>query len=364
MKTVIIYKGQLLAVSETFIAEQVGALRHYRPQYVALGRTEPALAVQGEPIYLTGAKPGLYARWRQGLYRRAPIAPIFHMRIKRSHASLIHAHFAADGLQISDISKRLGIPLIVTLHGADITVRQEFSPQFTKLWEHASLFICVSRFIRERAIEAGFPAEKLRVHSIGIDIGKFRFSDVPRTKSLILFVGRLVEKKGCETLLLALDRVRNMVSDVSLVVIGDGPLRGKLSEIVNDRQLPCTFVGSQPADEVRSWMQKASIFCAPSQMAANGDSEGLGMVFLEAQACGLPVVSTLHGGIPEAVKNGETGLLVPEGDSGALAAALLRYLQDPEMAKKHAVSGRAWVEEHFDLSKQTRILEELYTEFL
>lgn len=363
MKTVIIYKEQLLAVSETFIAEQAGALRSVTPQYVALAKTSRPLSVQGKPIYLTRLKPGLYTQWRLGLYRRIPIAPWFHLRVRRVRASMIHAHFASDGLQISDLSEKLRLPLIVTLHGADITVRQAFSPRYAKLWQRASLFICVSKFIRNKALEAGFPAEKLRVHSIGIDLGKFRRSDTARTRGIILFVGRLVEKKGCGTLIRALDQVRKVVPESSLVVIGDGPLRPALTKLAADLDLPCTFLGAQPAQEVGAWMQKASIFCAPSQTAENGDSEGLGMVFLEAQACGLPVVSTLHGGIPEAVRNGETGLLVPEGDAFALGNALIQYLRDPVLAAQHAKAGRSWVEECFDLSKQTRLLEDIYAEF-
>ncbi len=111
-------------------------------------------------------------------------------------------------------------------------------------------------------------------------------------------------------------------------------------------------------------MQKASIFCAPSQQASNGDSEGLGMVFLEAQSCGLPVVSTVHGGIPEAVSQGETGLLVSPGDHEALANALLLYLDRPDLAAQHGAAGRQRVCKSFDTLKQAPILEQLYSEIV
>jgi glycosyltransferase involved in cell wall biosynthesis len=362
MKTVIIYKAQLLAVSETFIAEQVRALRSFTPKYVALMKAEPSLSFEGEPLYLNSRSPSRWSRWRVGMYRRIPLAPIFHRRLEGIHADLVHAHFASDGLQITSVSERLRLPLVVTLHGADVTEHRQFYSAYRKLWRRASMFICVSEFIRNRAIEAGFPSEKMRVHHIGIDLRKFCPPESPRVPGLILFVGRLVEKKGCGVLLRAMNEVCRAVPGASLVVIGDGPLRAALIEAAS--RIPCNFLGAQPASEVHSWMQKASVFCGPSQTSCNGDSEGLGMVFLEAQSCKLPVVSTLHGGIPEAIKNGESGLLVPEGDSGALAHALIRYLKDPGIASRHGAFGRAWVERHFDLFKQTQKLEELYDEVL
>jgi glycosyltransferase involved in cell wall biosynthesis len=363
MKTVIIYKESLLNPSETFVAEQARALQRFHPQYVGLTRTDPCLAFDGEPIYLTLRK-GRLARWRTGLFRRIPVAPLFHRRIQRLRAALIHAHFASDGLQVADLARKLKVPLIVTLHGADVTVRQNFAPRYNKLWTQASLFICVSEFIRRKALEAGFPPEKCRVHHIGIDLEKFRQPTSPRDQKLILFVGRLVEKKGCEVLIRAMEAVRADVPDASLAIIGNGPLRPALTTLAAGLGVPCQFLGPQPPEVVQSWLRQASIFCAPSQEAANGDSEGLGMVFLEAQACGVPVVSTLHGGIPEAVKNGETGLLVPERDPQALAQALLTYLKDPALVVRHGVAGRPWVALDFDLFKQTKLLEGIYDEVL
>jgi colanic acid/amylovoran biosynthesis glycosyltransferase len=115
---------------------------------------------------------------------------------------------------------------------------------------------------------------------------------------------------------------------------------------------------------VRDRMSRASVFCVPSVVAASGDAEGFGMVFIEAQAMGLPVVSTLSGGIPEAVKNGETGLLVAEGDSAALAEAILRLMQDEELWQQYSLAGRRNVVNHFNLAQQTGRLENLFEQLL
>jgi glycosyltransferase involved in cell wall biosynthesis len=359
MTSVIIYKECLLNASETFIAEQVGAFRRFRPKYVALTRPERCLSFEGERLYLNDGV-GRFARWRVGLYRRIPVAPLFHEQIRDLRACLIHAHFAQDGLQALRLSNRLSVPLIVTLHGADVTVRQNFPGRYRTLWDEASLFLCVSRFIRAKAIDAGFPPGKLVVHRIGIDSRKFLPSSAPKGCRVVLFVGRLVEKKGCEVLLRAMAIVCATVPDALLVIIGDGPLRHPLGALASALSIDATFLGTQAPADVHSWMQKATVFCVPSQRADNGDSEGLGMVFLEAQACGIPVVSTLHGGIPEAVENGETGLLAPEGNVQALAQALIAYLLDSELAERHGAAGRARVVREFDLHEQTACLEGIY----
>jgi glycosyltransferase involved in cell wall biosynthesis len=239
-------------------------------------------------------------------------------------------------------------------------VRQNFPDRYRTLWDKASLFLCVSRFIRAEAIDAGFPPGKLVVHRIGIDSRKFHPSSAPKGCRVVLFVGRLVEKKGCEVLLRAMAIVCATAPDALLVIIGDGPLRHPLGALASALNVDATFLGAQAPADVHSWMQKATVFCVPSQRAENGDSEGLGMVFLEAQACGIPVVSTLHGGIPEAVENGETGLLAPEGNVQALAQALIAYLLDSELAERHGAAGRARVVREFDLHEQTACLEGIY----
>jgi glycosyltransferase involved in cell wall biosynthesis len=277
-------------------------------------------------------------------------------------ARLIHAHFAPDGTKGAKLAQRLGMPLIVTLHGYDITMYQDFVKRYSDLWKEAALFLCVSDFIRSKAIEAGFPSVKLKTHYIGIDTDAFRPAAPDRIPGLVLFVGRLVEKKGCEVLIRAMEHVVRRMPAAELCVIGDGPLRESLSTLSSQLKVPTRFLGALPATEVRLWMQKAAVFCAPSLTAANGDSEGFGMVFLEAQACGTPVVSSLHGGIPEAVSNSVTGTLTPEDDVPALAEAIEAYLASPQLGAQHGANGRAWVKDRYDLFNQTKLLEDIYDE--
>jgi glycosyltransferase involved in cell wall biosynthesis len=213
-------------------------------------------------------------------------------------------------------------------------------------------------------MEAGFPESKLIVHYIGVDLHQFSAQHAPLKDEIVLFVGRLVEKKGCEHLLHAMRIVQRRVDKARLVVVGDGPLRGRLSELASGLGVRCEFLGVLSSSMICNQLNAAKVFCVPSVTARNGDSEGLGMVFLEAQAMGLPVVSFDHGGIPEAVCHGKTGLLAPEGNHEVLADHILRYLLEPEFASVCGRSGAERVRTGFDLRKQTEKLEQLYEDVI
>jgi len=173
-----------------------------------------------------------------------------------------------------------------------------------------------------------------------------------------------VEKKGCEYLLRAMQLVQREQTDCELMIIGDGPLRSSLEVLARDLKLRCEFCGVQPAPIVRDMLQKSRVFCVPSVTAANGDSEGLGLVFAEAQSMGVPVVSTLHGGIPEIVTSGETGFLVPERAPQLLAEALSTLLADESMWQCFHEAALLRIGEHFDIHVQTQLLEKIYDRLL
>jgi glycosyltransferase involved in cell wall biosynthesis len=239
-------------------------------------------------------------------------------------------------------------------------MRIDFQQRYRDLWEKASVFVCVSEFIRRKAADAGFPKEKLRVHYIGIDRDVFRPQSEPKQRDVVLFVGRLVEKKGCAFLLQAMALVKRSHPGIQAVVIGDGPLRPSLQKLATQLGISCQFLGAQPGAIVRHWLSVARVLCAPSVTASNGNSEGLGMVFGEAQAMGTPVVSFRHGGIPEIVLDGRTGLLAPEGDSQSLAAHILRFREDEHFWQRCVEHGIDWVRTQFDLKCQTLLLEQFY----
>jgi len=359
MSKVLVFKETVLPPSETFILSQMSALQRYQAQLCGLERSRPGLPLKNDVVLLADSSAA-FARLRAKIYRRIGIAPLFHNRVRRLRPDLIHAHFASGGYSAMPLARSLKVPLVVTLHGADITVRARRSTRHTELMKQAALFLCVSAFIRARALEAGFPEEKLRVHYIGIDRELFVPPDVPKPEKRVLFVGRLVEKKGCEYLLRAMQVVQKEDPACELTIIGDGPLRAQLLTLAGELQVRYDFLGAQPATVVRTALGAARVLCAPSVTAANGDSEGLPIAIAEAQAMGVPVVGSIHAGIPEIIVDGVTGLLAAERDTKALTNALSTLLHDDSMWSNFHRAAPMHIKDKFDIRAQAKVLEDIY----
>ena len=167
-----------------------------------------------------------------------------------------------------------------------------------------------------------------------------------------------MEKKGTKVLIEAVAGL----ADARLVIIGDGPLRGALERQARELGDRVRFLGALPSDEVAQWMRRASVLAAPSLTAADGDAEGLPNVVVEAAASGLPVVGTKHSGIPEAIEDGTSGFLVPEGDAGALAARLADLLGSESLRRDMGAAARRLAERKFDRQMLTARLEAIYDE--
>jgi glycosyltransferase involved in cell wall biosynthesis len=370
---VLIFRNELLPATETFIRAQAAALIGFEPRFAGVHAALEPLQLPSEPVLLDTSSSPL-GKLRRRIFWDSSLAPNFYRRLKRLHPALVHAHFAIDAVAALPIAQRLRIPLIVTLHGYDVTSTNRALASFVQgrlylrcrkqLWEQTSIFLCISRFIRDQAIAKGFPVEKLQVLYTGIDLNLFTASNIPRDPNLIVFVGRLVEKKGMRHLLDALEIVCQHHPDAHVVCIGTGPLEAELRQRVSASNLPCEFLGSQSQEVVKRTLAAARILCVPSVTAASGDSEGLGMVFAEAQAMGTPVVSFNHGGIPEVVLHGHTGLLAPEGDSAALAQHLLCLLKNDACWQRFSEAGPQHVRDTFDLTQQTLALERIYRRVL
>ncbi len=204
-KRVLIFRSELLAISETFVLAQAKALTRFKPRFVGLRRMSPSLQVPEDAI-VAAQGDGLAHKCRRRLYKQFGVATDFHRKVREVDAHLIHAHFATDGVLALPLARKLDLPLVVTLHGRDVTISdKELSQSWAgrlylrrreSMWEQATAFLCVSDFIKASAIRAGFPPDKLRTHYIGVDRGEFRRTAEPSLPESVLFAGRLVEKKG------------------------------------------------------------------------------------------------------------------------------------------------------------------------
>ena len=374
---VIVFRTDLLPRSETFIKEQLLALSRWQPVLTGF-RLAHGLDLADIDYEL------LTARWPQKLSQRAiPVfrefglyPPGLRRRLRRCAGNLVHVHFGTDLVAAWPVLRGLGLPIVATLHGFDINTHKEFWEQLARahrLYPQRLLqasrhpqvhFIAVSEAIRRRAIDYGIPSEKISVNYIGVDVARFNPSGQPlaQRRRRILYVGRMVEKKGAGILIRAFARVRECLPEAELTVVGDGPLLAESQRLARDLNLPVSFLGSLAHDAVRRQMSEARVFCLPSITAPNGDAEGFPIVILEALASGVPVISSARGGAAEGITHGVTGWCFPEHDVNALVDALIQSLTDDALVTRMSRAARAQVESRFDLRKCTAALEDLYEE--
>lgn len=362
--TVLVFAAELLPYSETFVRDHVASLQS---NAVLVG----AKAVRG--LSTEGLETALLpdSRWSRVLLWLTGLSPTMDRLVETHDVKLIHAHFADAGARLARYARRRGLPLVVTLHGADVLRRPggNIGGIMTRLlWRRlmrsADLFLPVSDYLLRKAVERGFPPAKLRRHYLGIPVPPpllRQASDAPPT---ILFIGRMVEKKGLPYLFDACAILAERGHEFQLRIVGDGPLLESCRQRAESLHGRVSFAGRLSPDQVREELRQAEIVCMPSIEAADGDNEGLPIVALEAQAAGLPIVAFDQGPVPESLRAGATGLLATDRSAEDLAASLERLLDDPELRRRLGHEGRRHVEEKFNIERQSEELERIYEDVL
>lgn len=351
----------------TFILSHAEALRKYRPVFAGAHHAH-GLELPANRVALAN-RGGLTGTAQEFLFRRFGIARSLVAQLRKFQPRLVHAHFGLSGPSALALADALRVPLVVTYHGQDATITDDQARQSWRGREYlrgrnrvisrAALIIAVADYIRARLLAKGYPASKVVTHRNGINLQFFSRSD-QRREAVVLFVGRFVEKKGCEFLLRALTHLRDVGQPTRGVLIGDGPMRPLLESLAAQVNLDVAFTGLLPLPQVRDWLGRASVVAVPSVTAADGDSEGLPTVILEAQAMGAPVVTTRHAGNAEGVIEGRTALLVDERDVVGLAKAIRHFIDRSDLVKEFGAAGRSFVEAKFDIAAQAQGLEVLY----
>ena len=291
--------------------------------------------------------------------------------IRRQRIRLIHAHFGPGGTEILPIAASLGIPMVVTFHGWDVKLGAEakvrmsayerlYRRRLPQLFRTADRVICVSKSWHERVLALGCPREKVLTNYLGVDSAFFDGRRGPVDPASVLFVGRLVRRKGVHTLIEAMSLLRSRGLEAHLTVAGEGPEEDRLRTLACDLGLPVRFLGRRTSAEVRELLRTAAVLCAPSTTADGEVPEALGLVVLEAQAMRVPVVATRNGGIPEAMEDGQTGLLVEQDSPSCLAESLAIVLGNVELNREFGEKARAFVCEYFDIARCYRNLENIY----
>ena len=287
--------------------------------------------------------------------------------ISRIRPNVIHAHFGQQGVQIAPLAERLGIPLVVTFYGVDISKlpREAFwRARYRELWKKAGAVTVLSDEMRRTALELGCPEEKVHVVHLSRDLSKFSYQPPNGAIENFVSVGRLTEKKGHRDMLEAFHQaVQEGNAALRLRIIGDGHLREELAAYVaaNNLERHVTLVGAVSNDEVAEELQAADAFILCSKTAPNGDREGTPTVLVEAQAVGLPCASTRHAGIPEMIPEANHWLLADEGDVDGIAERIKALMAcSPKQLRKVAEAGRTRVRAEFNLVREAEKLKAIY----
>jgi colanic acid/amylovoran biosynthesis glycosyltransferase len=284
-------------------------------------------------------------------------------RLRALGVGHVHAHFANQTADCAAIAGSVaGIPFSFTAHAYDIYSTDPKLLNATLPWKlrHARRTFAVSRYAAE-LLRAHLPAadrDRVQVAYVGIPTSLFRFEPLPADDRplRLLCVARFQEKKGLDTLLDACARLRDRGLPFQLRIFGDGPLRAALAAQIDALSLAGHVHLGQPIPQeaVAAEMRACHAFVMPCRRDRTGDMDGIPTVFMEAMASGRPVVSCAVSGVPELVRDGETGLIVPPDDPDALADAVTRLAADGALRARLAPAGRALVERQHDQAQNAR----------
>ncbi|MBB5632667.1 glycosyltransferase involved in cell wall biosynthesis [Cryobacterium mesophilum] len=308
--------------------------------------------------------------------RRMPAAPLgiplLGGRIRRFQPDLIHQHFATWSGPAISAGRKGAKPILTTVHGYDILLARRNNRSLRDRWnlanvanarDHSNRVLAVSEFLAGEAVAAGFDPTRLEVHYQGVDTEYF--TPLPGTQHadsvpVVAFVGALAERKGIMDLIAASNALIGAV-DHRLVIMGGGPLASAI-QAEAARTSHIDVLGTLPRAEIRAQLRRATLMALPTQ-EHDGWREAAGLVLVEAQACGTPVVAYRSGGTPEMVDENRSGLLVAEKDVAALTSAIRDVLalgSEDYLRMRHAA--REFAHEHRSLDRSCRELLAHYAE--
>jgi colanic acid/amylovoran biosynthesis glycosyltransferase len=370
------YCATFLKPEMLHIYRQITSLKRVEPFVIAQKREE-AERYPFEKIAIVGKPATHFARrfWFKEV-RDAPwqVSPAEAEKLvdllTEVKAELLHIYFGHIAVHLLPLIKAWPKPSLVSFHGADVMVDLEKAAHRAatqEMLEAVRLVLVRSESLGRALINIGCPAGKIRLQHTGIPVDEipFRSREWP-TKGGWKFVQacRLIEKKGLRVSLRVFVKFAARHPASTFTIAGEGPLRNELGRLAAELGVAdkVFFPGFISQTQLRDLFYQSHIFLHPSEVGGDGNQEGVPNSMLEAMASGLPVFATEHGGIPEAIENGRSGILVKERDEEALALALLERTANPEGLAAIARNGAEVVRKHFEQTGQTRQLEDYYLE--
>ena len=273
---------------------------------------------------------------------------------KTCKIDVVLAEYGMVGASVYTVCKQANIPLVIHFHGADAhhnpTIKK-YAIAYKQSFNYASYIVCVSQFMQNALLKLGAPAHKLVLNPYGVNLADFTSTKPKLNDPVLFFAGRFVEKKSPLLLIKAFAIVKKEVTDAKLVMAGDGPLFKQAVSLAKQLGLEkhINFPGVFHHSQVIEQLKISRAFVQHSVIAADGDSEGTPNSILEASAMGLPIISTFHAGINEAVINNVTGILCQENDVAQFAKNMILILQNKNLAAQMGKAGVNHIKQNYDL---------------
>ncbi len=371
------------AQGETYIYEQAGLLKSHRSILLAENRICNGYAPfkpfdcfnkMRQNEILNRVQNFLCREVCESIYLKF-LNSFYEKKIRESNASLIHAHFGTAGYKCLRAKQTLGLPLIITFYGVDISecVRNPYwIARYQTMFKHADLCIVLCDEALNRLVAIGCPKEKIVVWDIGIPLDEYSWREPMPTKTpRFLTVARFTQKKGHRYLIAAFRKISSDYPGATLTLLGNGPLKNEILRTISDQGLSSkiTLIDTSGTKDFFGAFKEAlnshDIFVHPSVVASKGDDEGgPPVVITNAMAVGLPVISTRVGGIGRAVADGVNGLLSEAADTDSLAGKMRFLIEHPGLWEIFSINGRKIVEEKFSRDTQIAALEKIYRQVL
>ncbi len=360
----LIARSNFHSYSETFIDEQIKQLA---PIEVLYEGWLPSRTYSGKSIYpfplslliVRGTLRNLFPVFFKKIYQHFLIK---FLRTNQIDAFL--ANYGPLGANIYEACIAANIPYSIVFLGFDANEKKtltQYHAAYKAMLPRAQAVIVVAQSMQENLEAIAGPLNNLHFIPCGVDTAKFKPAGSKSDTFTFISVARFAEKKGPIHSLKAFTKVFQQIPIARLLMVGDGPMWEEAKSYVSENHLEkhVFFLGAKSQDEYLPLLQSANVFIQHSIITKAGDSEGTPVAILEAAACGLPTVSTRHAGIPDAVIEGETGILTDEHDIDAMAEACIFLAQNPLEAEKMGIAARQHVSEKYDVVKLSQKIKSI-----
>lgn len=359
-----ITRSNKYSYSETFIDNQINALNPkvllWEGWYPSILPNEKSfLPFPLNYLLVRGSLRNLLPRLYHKLYTKSLVS-----FLQKNQIDVLLANYGPMGVALCDACLKAKVRLFVHFHGFDASEKKTLSTYQEKygiLFKTVSGIIVVSNDMKEKILLLGAKPEKIFLNPYGVNIKEFFGANPTNEQPIFIAVGRFTEKKAPQLSIKAFAEVLKRKPEAKLIMIGEGELLGESQQLARDLgiYLNIDFKGKRTPEQISEALRNAQVFVQHSKIAPSGDSEGTPNTILEASATGLPIVSTRHAGIKDAVVHGETGFLVEEGDWETMAEYMIKLIEDPLLAGRMGRAGRKHIEENYEMSKRVQTLREI-----